>query len=101
MSLILKVLQQVDFRTFGKQREYDKATKYLRDFGAKCIAERKKLLSEGKDLPPDIMSMVVEKAGNCRVRFISLCKKLLKNYSPFNSQLVLLLGIIIFCITLH
>jgi len=51
-----------DFRTYGKQRECDEATKYIRDFGAKCIAERKKLLSEGKDLPPDIMSMVVERA---------------------------------------
>ena len=60
----LAVLQQFDFRTYGKQRECDEATKYIRDFGAKCIAERKKLLSEGKDLPPDIMSMVVERAGN-------------------------------------
>jgi len=55
-------LYKVDFRTYGKQREYDRAAKYIRDFGAKCIAERKKLLSEGKDLPPDIMSMVVERA---------------------------------------
>ena len=67
MSLILKALQQLDFRTFAKQREYDEATKYIRSFGAKCIAERKKLLAEGKDLPTDIMSMVVERAGNCRI----------------------------------
>ena len=75
MPRILEVLQQIDFRTYAKQREYDYATKYIRDYGAKCIAERKKLLSEGKDLPPDIMSMVVERAGIYRMQLRSSCKK--------------------------
>ena len=60
----LTVFQQFDFRTYDKQKEFDAATRYIRTFSAKCIAERKKLLSEGKDLPSDIMSMVVERAGN-------------------------------------
>ena len=60
----LCIFQQFDFRTYDKQREFDAATRYIRSFSANCIAERKKLLSEGKDLPPDIMSMVVERAGN-------------------------------------
>ena len=62
--IFMTIFQQFDFRTYDKQREFDEATKYIRDFSANCIVERKRLLSEGKHLPPDIMSMVVERAGN-------------------------------------
>jgi len=61
-KVALDVIAKFDFRTYDKQREFDEATKYIRDFSANCIAERKKLLSEGKHLPPDIMSMVVERS---------------------------------------
>ncbi|XP_065061538.1 cholesterol 24-hydroxylase-like isoform X2 [Rhopilema esculentum] len=60
----LDVIAKIDFRTYGRQKEFDEGTRVVRQYGSKCVAERKYMLSKGEKLPNDIMSLVVEKAAS-------------------------------------
>ena len=42
----------------------DADVRLIRKHGEQCVGERRKMIAEGKELPKDIMSMIVEKAGN-------------------------------------
>eukprot|EP00112_Aurelia_sp_Birch-Aquarium-sp1_P021901 Seg6.9 transcript_id=Seg6.9/GoldUCD/mRNA.D3Y31 product="Cholesterol 24-hydroxylase" protein_id=Seg6.9/GoldUCD/D3Y31 len=54
----------IDFRTYSYQNEIDACTKFLRNCGKECVEQKQKLLIEGKELPNDIMSMIIEQADS-------------------------------------
>lgn len=62
--LMLTFLSQFRYSTFDFQNKADESVRFLRKHGLQCITKRQQMLAEGKELPDDIMSMIVKEAGN-------------------------------------
>eukprot|EP00112_Aurelia_sp_Birch-Aquarium-sp1_P016901 Seg387.6 transcript_id=Seg387.6/GoldUCD/mRNA.D3Y31 product="Cholesterol 24-hydroxylase" protein_id=Seg387.6/GoldUCD/D3Y31 len=52
------------YSTFDFQNKADESVRFLRKHGLQCITKRQQMLAEGKELPDDIMSMIVKEAAS-------------------------------------